>query len=107
MIVANNDRKDSTQRAAVMRAAREQVEIMQDEIVRKYREGDMEKVELAQKRLMKSVAGRMVAFNQVITNPGKNTPGVDGIVFKLKDEEKVINQLGNLRTYKSKPIKRK
>ena len=51
-----------------------------------------------QRRLMKSREGRIAAFNQVITSPGKNTPGVDGLVLNKQDEEKVVDQLKQLKS---------
>lgn len=62
---------------------------MQHEILECAREHGMKsrKTRELQKKLIKSREGRIWAFLQVITNQGKDTPGVDGVVFTKDDME--------------------
>jgi RNA-directed DNA polymerase len=65
-----------------------------------------DEVILKQKELIRSFEAKALAFRSVITNKGSNTPGNDGIILKKRDFPQVIEQLSNLRTYKSGKVKR-
>lgn len=55
---------------------------------------------------MKSFYARAIAVKRVVSNKGKNTPGIDGELWKSnKAKEKAIKEL-NSQTYKPSPLKR-
>jgi len=87
---------------------RSQVAKMQSEILEQARIHGMKsrQVREKQKRLMKSREGRIEAFTQVITNQGKNTPGVDGEIFTREDQDRIVTRLARTKDYRSKPVKR-
>ena len=69
---------------------------MQHDIVMAVREKEnvhSKQVRMLQKRLVKSIEVRMMAFRVVITNQGGKTPGSDGITFDKKDFHEVVEQL--------------
>jgi RNA-directed DNA polymerase len=82
--------------------------IMQDNIVMTTIEfgANSSNVEEAQKLLIKSDVGRIMAARKVITNPGSKTAGIDGITLSKEDLGTVIKQLKNIRGYQCKPVKR-
>jgi RNA-directed DNA polymerase len=59
-----------------------------------------------QRKLMKSIEGRKLAFRQVITSQGRHTPGIDGVILTAGDEAEVVKKLTNFKDYKAKPVKR-
>lgn len=82
---------------------------MQHDIVMAVREKEnvhSRQVRMAQRRLVKSIEARMMAFRVVITNQGGKTPGCDGIILDRKDFQGVVEQLKNVRNYRCKPVRR-
>lgn len=71
-------------------------------------EGNIHSAEVIQlqKALIRSDEGKLVAIKAVLTNKGKNTPGPDGIIFKVKDLENIMKQLKNVRTYRCGGVRR-
>lgn len=63
-------------------------------------------VKRLQKLITNSFYAKVLAVKRVITNKGKNTPGIDGDIWST-DEDK-IQAVYNLTTssYKAKPLKR-
>ena len=82
--------------------------IMQDNIVMTTMKfgANSSNVEEAQKLLIKSDVGRIMAARKVIMNPGSNTAGIDGIVLSKDSLGTTIKQLKNIRGYQCKPVKR-
>ena len=82
--------------------------IMQDNIVMTTMKfgANSSNVEEAQKLLIKSDVGRIMAARKVIMNPGSNMAGIDGIVLSKDSLGTVIKQLKNIRGYQCKPVKR-
>lgn len=82
---------------------------MQHDIVMAVRESKnihSRRVRMLQKRLIKSIEARMMAFRVVITNRGGKTPGVDGVVFKKEDLHNVVERLKEVRSYRCLPVRR-
>lgn len=82
---------------------------MQHDIVMAVRENDnisSNSVRMLQKKIIKSIEARMMAFRVVITNQGGKTPGIDGVIFKKEDFHNVVNQLRQVRGYKCQPVRR-
>jgi RNA-directed DNA polymerase len=60
-----------------------------------------------QKQLIISYEARLLAVRRVITNPGRRTPGVDGVIWNTELElMNTVNLLRDLSKYQSKPVKR-
>ena len=58
---------------------------LQNDICIAYKTGDLDKMKVLQHWLVNSYAARAVSVRQVTSNQGKNTPGVDGIVWNLPE----------------------
>ena len=53
-----------------------------------------------------SFYAKALAVKRVTTNKGKNTPGIDGVLWKTNEEKvKAVAEL-NCQTYHAKPLKR-
>jgi len=60
-----------------------------------------------QRKLVKSFEARALAVRRVTTNQGKNTPGIDNIVWNTDNSKiEAITRLKNLSKYESSPVKR-
>jgi RNA-directed DNA polymerase len=86
----------------------QKVREIQDQILKCARTHGMKskRVKELQRMLMKSREGRTMAFMQVISNKGRNTPGVDGVIFKKGDLERVVERLARIKDYKAQPVRR-
>lgn len=79
----------------------------QAEILWAFKKKDDKKVLELQQALVRSFAARAISVRKVVTNDGKNTPGVDKIIWKTDDEKlQAIHDLKNLTNYKASPVKR-
>jgi len=68
---------------------------------------DWKEVNRLQDNITRSFSGRALAVRKVLSNRGKNTPGVDGILWKTsQDKYKAIISLKDLSKYKALPVKR-
>ena len=79
----------------------------QQNIVRAYKSGDIEKILQCQRYLTKSSRARAYAIHIVTTNTGARTPGIDGVKWKHRDDLKyqAISQM-DAETYSTKPYLR-
>jgi RNA-directed DNA polymerase len=79
---------------------------LQNRIVRATQEGRWNKVKALQRLLTHSFSGKALAVRRVTENQGKNTPGVDRIVWNTP--QKKLNGLYSLRQrgYQSQPLRR-
>lgn len=60
-----------------------------------------------QRQLIISYETRMLAVRRVITNPGRKTPGVDGVIWETELElVNTVKLLRNLSAYQAKQVKR-
>lgn len=79
----------------------------QNEILIAFRNGDKNKVLQLQHDLTRSFAARALAVRKIVSNKGKNTPGVDGLLLETdRDKMTCISKLKNLKNYKATPVKR-
>lgn len=89
------------------RKAIRNVRRLQARIVKAARAGKWHKVRALQRLLTRSLSGRVLAVKRVTENRGKQTPGVDGEVWKTpKDKAQAVQRLKQ-RRFKAKPLKRR
>jgi RNA-directed DNA polymerase len=80
---------------------------MQREIAKAFLEGNSEEVVKLQNKLVTSLAGRVVAIVKVLTNPGRNTAGIDGKTWqRIIDITVPMKNLKHLEKYIAKPVRR-
>lgn len=86
--------------------AEEIVKKLQRRIAKAQQAGETDKVKFLQHKLIHSFYAKALAVKIVSTNRGKNTPGVDNIVWKTPEDK--FNAILNLkrRGYNPKPLKR-
>lgn len=85
----------------------EDLAVRQAKIVEVYRNGDLKKCFELQKELVRSYSARSLAVRKVTTNAGKNTSGIDEVIWSSSEQKlKAIDNLKNLSQYKAKPVKR-
>jgi RNA-directed DNA polymerase len=89
-------------------AAEGEVRRLQERIFRAAQNGEHAKVKNLQKLLVRSTATKMLAIRQVTQqNPGKHTPGVDGVVVDTPEARIQLLQEGlTLKGYRPKPVRR-
>lgn len=88
------------------KAAEAYVNRLQIRIVKAAQNGKWRLVKRLQKLLSNSFYAKALAVKRVSTNKGKNTAGIDGVVWKSDgDKENAIRNL-NPVTYHAKPLKR-
>jgi len=81
---------------------------MQANLYKALKEQNQAECKLIINSILTSFSARAIAVKNVISNKGKNTAGVDNIIFS-NDEQKyfMIDKLKNIRKgYKASPIKR-
>ena len=84
---------------------------LQFEVLKAYRTNDKEiffnKIQQAQHSLTRSFAARCLAVRKVTSNSGKDTPGIDKVVYKTKKEKfDIIKEIKDLSHYKAQPVRR-
>lgn len=88
------------------KAVNKQVYRLQVRIAKAVREKRYGKVRALQGILTRSHAGRLWAVRRVMTNRGRNTPGVDGVVWKTpEDAAEGVRSLEH-RGYRPQPLRR-
>lgn len=86
--------------------AEEQVNRLQIRIVKATLEQKWRLVKRLQYLMTNSFYAKALAVKRVTTNKGKNTPGIDGVLWKTNEEKvKAVTEL-NCQTYHAKPLKR-
>lgn len=86
--------------------AEEQVNRLQIRIVKATLEQKWRLVKRLQYLMTNSFYAKALAVKRVTTNKGKNTPGIDGVLWKTNEEKvKAVAEL-NCQTYHAKPLKR-
>ncbi len=86
--------------------AEEQVNRLQVRIVKATLEQKWRLVKRLQYLMTNSFYAKALAVKRVTTNKGKNTPGIDGAVWKTGDEKVRAALNLNCQTYHAKPLKR-
>lgn len=71
--------------------------ILQDSLVKAVEKNEIEKIKTYQSQIMRSFAARALAVKLVISNKGKNTPGVDKKTFRT-DGQKML-AVSKLKTF--------
>lgn len=84
----------------------EHVRRLQLRIAKAAREGKNGRVKALQWILTHSYYAKLLAVKRVTENKGKNTPGIDGIVWKTVNEKLDAVDRLDRRSYKSKPLRR-
>lgn len=93
------------------KAAQTRTGRLQEEIIKKYLEGEINEVYKLQRKLVRSFAARALAVRKTITNKGKKTAGVDGIRWTCPTQyfeaiENLKEYVTKPNTYRAKPLKR-
>ena len=79
---------------------------LQIRIVKAAQKGCWNLVKRLQHLLVNSFYAKLLAIKRVTTNRGKNTPGIDGRLWKTsKDKAKAVEELNNIG-YRAQPLKR-
>ncbi|EQD55928.1 RNA-directed DNA polymerase, partial [mine drainage metagenome] len=86
--------------------AKRRVRKLQLRIAKAFREGKPGRVKALQRILTRSLAARTLAIQRVTTNKGKNTPGVDRILWKTPREKSRNVQVLKRRGYTPLPLRR-
>ena len=88
------------------RQATYQVKQLQMSIAVAYKQGNMEKVQNLQHKLVNSQSRKRLAVKIVTTNKGKKTPGVDGVIWDTPQlKRRAIQELEPTNpNYKAKPV---
>lgn len=84
----------------------QQVRRLQARIVKAAREGRWNKVKALQWLLTHSFAGKALAVKRVTENKGKNTPGVDSVVWSTPPTKATAIQSLRRRGYQPQPLRR-
>ena len=88
------------------KAARETVYKLQKRIAKAIKSGSINKAKALQRILTQSFSARVLAVRRVTQNQGKNTPGIDHIIWKTpKQKIQAVKDLKN-RCYKASPLRR-
>ena len=87
--------------------SQKKVQHLQHKLVVAFQSGNRSEVKQLQHNLTKSFAARALAVRTVITNTGKKTPGIDGVLWESPTERwNAIIELGDLASYKASPVRR-
>ncbi|MHB1564504.1 MAG: group II intron reverse transcriptase/maturase [Leptospirillum sp.] len=79
---------------------------LQFRIAKAFREGKKSKVNSLQRILTRSLAAKALAVRRVTTNQGKNTPGVDRVIWKTPEEKSGAVLSLRRRGYNPLPLRR-
>jgi RNA-directed DNA polymerase len=85
---------------------KKKVQELQMRIAKAVREGKFRLVKSLQWLLTHSFYGRLWAIRRVVTNKGKTTPGVDGVVWNTPKKKMQAVNLLNRRGYRPHPLRR-
>lgn len=105
-MVHSSTAKQTTWRSIDWKTARREVRRLQMRIAKAVQEGKHGKVKSLQWILTHSFYAKALAVKRVTSNKGKNTPGVDGVVWK--DARAKMQAVLSLRQhgYKAQPLRR-
>ncbi len=89
------------------KSAKENVRRLQERIAKATQLGKFNKVKVLQRLLTKSFSAMVLAVKRVTENKGKNTPGVDKVIWKTQKQKKAaVELLMKGGTYKASPLRR-
>jgi RNA-directed DNA polymerase len=87
--------------------ASEKLAALQYDVLKAHREGNHNKVLMAQHKLVRSFAARCLAVRKATSNRGKKTPGIDGKTYDTKLEKfEAVQAVKSLKDYKCEPARR-
>jgi RNA-directed DNA polymerase len=98
--------KSDNWKAIDWRKAHREVRRLQIRIAKAVREGRHGRVKALQWLLTRSFAGKALAVKRVVSNRGRKTPGVDGVIWSTQKQK--MEAVHNLRRlgYKALPLRR-
>lgn len=79
---------------------------LQARIVKAVQAGEANRVRGLQRLLTRSHAAKVIAVKRVTSNRGKNTPGVDGVIWKTPAQKWQAAKRLNRNDYKPQPLRR-
>jgi RNA-directed DNA polymerase len=79
---------------------------LQMRIAKATREGRWGKVKALQWLLTNSFSAKQLAVRRVVRNPGRNTPGVDGVIWRTSDQKFKAARSLRRRGYHPQPLRR-
>ena len=82
------------------------VQRLQMRIAKAVREGRYGKVKVLQRLLTRSFLAKLWAVRRVVTNPGKRTPGVDGVAWRTPKAKMKAARSLRRRGYRPQPLRR-
>jgi RNA-directed DNA polymerase len=85
---------------------KKKVQELQMRIAKAVREGKWRLAKSLQWLLTHSFYGKLMAIRRVVTNKGKSTPGVDGVVWNSPKKKMQAVNLLNRRGYRPYPLRR-
>lgn len=85
---------------------RENVKRLQMRIVKAQQQGRHNKVKALQWLLTHSYSAKALAVERVTSNKGKNTPGVDGVIWTTEKQKKEAVKELTRKGYKAQPLRR-
>lgn len=81
--------------------------LIQNDIVKAFRAKNLTLVYQLQHKLVRSFAARALAVKRVTSTKGKNTPGIDKMIWVTNEQKcRAIISLSNLSSYECKPVRR-
>lgn len=89
-----------------MKKHEEKVKRLQMRIVKAQKQGKHNKVKAIQWILTHSYSAKILAVHRVTTNKGKNTPGVDGVIWKTQEQKSEAVKEMKRRGYRAQPLRR-
>jgi len=105
-MVHSSTSKEINWRSIDWKKARGEVRRLQMRIAKAVQEEDYGRVKSLQWILTHSFYAKALAVKRVTSNQGKNTPGVDGILWKSADDKmQAVHSLGQ-HGYKAQPLRR-
>lgn len=105
-MVHSSTSKEITWRSIDWKRARIEVRRLQMRIAKAVQQEDYERVKSLQWILTHSFYAKALAVKRVTSNQGKNTPGVDGVLWKsAKDKVQAVHSLRQ-HGYKAQPLRR-
>jgi len=84
----------------------ETVRRLQARIVQATKAGKWHKVQALQHLLTHSLSGKALAVRRVTENQGKNTPGIDKVIWKDPESKRMAIHQMQRRGYKALPLRR-
>ena len=89
------------------KSAKKNVRRLQERIAKATQLGKFNKVKVLQRLLTKSFSAMVLAVKRVTENKGKNTPGVDKVIWRTQKQKKTaVELLMQGGTYKASPLRR-